>query len=327
MQQNNIAVVGMGATGTVLAAALLNRSPETVIVGRSPDAGKTFLAAGVHAAGQVNLKSPVKHYISEIRKLEGFDPDLIFIATKTFHLEAILKELESVYRSGTKIIATQNGLGAEDLIAAKFGKDAVFRMSLNYGVSLKGVGEAEIAFFNPPNHIGSLVPENAVLGKKIADLLTDGGLKTEFVDDIKYFVWKKMIMKCTMASICAVTNKTIRDALEFAPTRQIADACFQEALAVAGAMGYDFGPDYLEQALGYLAKVGLHRDSMCNDIDNKTPTEIDYLGAKIVEYGRQKGIATPFYTTMTNMVKGIEDNYLELGIRNAEVGTKANVES
>jgi 2-dehydropantoate 2-reductase len=117
-----------------------------------------------------------------------------------------------------------------------------------------------------------------------------------------------------MASICAVTDKTIKDALEIPPTREIADACFQEAIAVAKAMGYDFGPDYLEQALAYLAQVGVHRDSMCFDIDNKAPTEIDYLGAKIVAYARQNNIATPFYVAMTNMVKGIEDNYLEVGI-------------
>ena len=42
-------------------------------------------------------------------------------------------------------------------------------------------------------------------------------------------------------------------------------------------------------ALGYLANVGVHRDSMCFDIDNKAPTEIDFLGAKIVEYGRRRG--------------------------------------
>jgi len=75
-------------------------------------------------------------------------------------------------------------------------------------------------------------------------------------------------------------------------------------------MGYDLGADYLEQAMGYLEKVGVHRDSMCVDIAKKTPTEIDFLGAKIVEYARRKGIATPFYIAMTNLVKGIESNYL-----------------
>ena len=33
MQQNKIAIVGIGATGTVLAAALLSKYPDTVLVG------------------------------------------------------------------------------------------------------------------------------------------------------------------------------------------------------------------------------------------------------------------------------------------------------
>lgn len=311
MGQPKIAVVGLGATGTVLAAALLGKYPETVMVGRNPDAGDIFLSRGLRVSGVINYQAAVKNFIANIMALKNFDPDLIFLATKTFHLESLLTELEAVYRPGTKIISTQNGLGTEDLVADKFGKDSVYRMSLNYGASLKSIGEAETAFFNPPNHLGGLVPENSALGAEIAATLTDSGLETVFVDDIKHFVWKKMIMKCTMASICAVTDKTIKGALEFSPTREIADACFQEALAVAKAMGYDLGPDYLDQALGYLAKVGVHRDSMCNDIDNKAPTEIDFLGAKIVEYARQKNIATPHYVTMTNMVRAIEDNYLQ----------------
>ena len=123
-------------------------------------------------------------------------------------------------------------------------------MSLNFGVSLKGPREVEMAFFNRPNHLGALIPENREMGLKIADLFSAGGLDTEFVDDIKLYVWKKMIMKCTMASICAVTDKTIKEALTFPPTREIADACFQEALTVAKAKGYDLGEDYLVQALG-----------------------------------------------------------------------------
>jgi 2-dehydropantoate 2-reductase len=311
--------VGVGATGTVLAASLLGKYPETVLVGRNPGAGTRLTEQGLLVSGVINFELPVNNYISQIRELKKFNFDLIFITTKTFHLQQVLTELEDVYRPGLKIISTQNGLGTEDLIASKFGEDSVLRMSLNYGASLKGIGVAETAFFNPPNHLGGLVPENRGLGADIATMLTEGGLKTEFVDDIKFYVWKKMIMKCTMASICAVTDKTIKDALEFPPTREVADACFQEALAVAKAMGCDFGPDYLEQALGYLAKVGVHRDSMCFDIDNKAPTEIDFLGAKIVAYARENNIETPFYVTMTNMVKAIESNYLEVGIGNAEI--------
>ena len=305
-----IAIVGVGATGTVLAAAIISKYPETVLVGHNPAAGETLLSKGLRVSGAISYQSPVKNFVSQIKDLKHSNPDLILLATKTFHLEQILKEFEDVYRPGIKIISTQNGLGTEDLIADKFGADAAFRMSLNYGASLKAAGQAETAFFNRPNHLGSLTRGNRDFGIQIAMLLTDCGLETDFVDDIKHYVWKKMVMKCTMASICAVTNKTIREALEFGPTREIADACFKEALAVARALGYDIGEDYLAQAVNYLMKAGVHRDSMCLDIENKSPTEIDFLGGKVVEYAHQYNVATPFFVAMTNLVRAIEDNYM-----------------
>jgi 2-dehydropantoate 2-reductase len=309
MTGDRMAVVGIGATGTVLAAALLSRHPDTFLIGRSEDTGKIFEKQGIRVSGEISLKVAVRNYASKIGVLRDFRPSVIFLTTKTFHLETVLDSLQEVFEPGMKIVACQNGLGPEDLVADTFGRETALRMSLNYGASVKRTGEAAVAFFNRPNHLGSLSAQNKALGTQIARQLTDCGLDTEFVDDIKLSVWKKMIMKCTMASICAVTDKTIKEALEYAPTREIADACFKEALAVAGAMGYDLGENYLEQALGYLQKVGIHKDSMCNDLSNRTPTEIDFLGAKVVEYARAKGIPTPFYVTMTNLVKALESNY------------------
>ena len=311
MQDNRIAVIGIGATGTVLSAVLLRKYPDTFLIGSTPDLGEKLGLKGIHVTGEISFKATVKNYSSQIEALKDFRPSSIFLTTKTFHLENVLDNLQAVFEPGMKIIACQNGLGPEDLVADRFGQESALRMSLNYGASLKRAGEAEVTFFNRPNHIGAISEENQHLGVQLADQISGCGLETEFVDDIKLFVWKKMIMKCTMASICAVTDKTIKDALEYPPTREIADACFAEALAVARAMGYDLGENYLQQALDYLQKVGVHKDSMCNDILNRTPTEIDFLGAKIVEYARIKGISTPFYVTMTNLVKAIEDNYLD----------------
>jgi 2-dehydropantoate 2-reductase len=310
MDDLRMAVVGIGATGAVLAAALLSRNPDVMLVDPRPGMGESLRKNGIRISGQLNYKVPVRHFVERIGSTKATNPNVIFLSTKTFHLDKVLAELKEVFRPGTKIVSTHNGLGTEDLIAEKFGAESAFRMSLNFGVSMKGDGEVKTAFFNRPNHLGSLIPENHTMGLRIAEIFTEGGLDTAFVDDIKLHVWKKMIMKCTMASICAVTDKTIKGALDFPPTRQIADACFKEVLAVAKAKGYDLGEDYLKQALGYLEKVGVHKDSMCFDIANRTRTEIDFLGGKVVAYGREVGVPTPFYLAMTNLVKALEDNYL-----------------
>ena len=311
MQTYKMAIVGLGATGTVLAAALLRKDPKTILVGRSHDLGKALVKDGIRVSGEISHVVPVENYCGNIRDLGEYRPNLIFISTKTCDLARVLDELVTVFKPGTKIVSTHNGLGTEDLIAERFGADSALRMSLNLGVARIGPGRVKATFFNPPNHLGAVTPENQMVGEDIAGLFTDAGLETVYVEDIKLHVWKKMVMKCTMASICAVTDKTIRDALHFPPTRDIADACFKEIVTVAAARGYDLGENYINQAVAYLEEAGVHKDSMCADIENRKPTEIDFLGGKVVAYAREAGLSVPFYTTMTNLVKALESNYLE----------------
>jgi len=309
MKTYRIAMVGLGATGAVLAAALLRKDPRTILVGRSHGMGETLLEKGIRVSGEISFSVPVEKYCSSIQDLGKYSPNLIFISTKTCDLARVLDELATVYKPGTKVVSTHNGLGTEDLIAEWFGADSAFRMSLNFGVARIGPGQVKAAFFNPPNHLGALIPENHKVGEDIAGLFTDAGLETVYVEDIKLHVWKKMVMKCTMASICAVTDKTIKEALNFPPTREIADACFKEVVTVAAAKGYDLGDNDIKQAVAYLEEAGVHKDSMCADIENRKPTEIDFLGGKVVAYAREAGISVPFYTTMTNLVKALESNY------------------
>jgi len=288
---------------------LLSKQPDTVLVVPRQTLREKLLTAGLQVSGSLSYRTTVQHAVATIAHLKTMAPDVIFLCTKTFNLIDVLEEIANIFQPGMKIVSTHNGLGTEDVIADRFGAGAALRMTLNYGASVKGPGEVETAFFNRPNHLGALTADNREVGVQIADLLTSCGLDTQCVDDIKLSVWKKMVMKCTMAPICAVTNKTIKEALDFPPTREVAEVCFREALSVAQAMGYELGPAYLTQAMSYLEKVGIHKDSMCHDIAHRRPTEIDFLGGKVVEYARLTGVPTPFYVVMTNMVKAIEDNF------------------
>lgn len=307
---NRIAVVGVGAVGSVLAAALLRQRPDTVLVAQRGEVRSKLLRDGIKSSGVLAYEEPVRHAVASVGDLKGLGVDAVFLCTKTYSLPQVLEELAAVYTPGMKVVSTHNGLGTEDAIAKKLGADAALRMVLNYGAAVKGTAEVEVAFFNKPNPLGSVTPEGRAAAVELAEVLTAGGLDTQVVDDFRLYVWKKMVMKCTMASICAVTDRTIKGALEFPPTRQIAEMCFQEVLAVAKAMGYDLGEGYLTQILAYMETIGVHKDSMCHDIAARRPTEIDFLGAKVVQYGQEKGVPTPGYSVMTNLVRALEDSYL-----------------
>ena len=199
MKDPAVAIIGVGATGAVLAASLLARRPETMLVVRRPEQRDEIRKNGITITGELNCHVQVKNVFENVSQIKERNPDLIFICTKTFHLSSVLDSLKGVAGPQTMIVSTHNGLGAEDVIAGVFGADRAFRMSLNFGAALKGASAAHMTFFNRPNHLGALVPENREIGLRAAELFSNGGLDTEFVDDIKLYVWKKMIMKCTMA--------------------------------------------------------------------------------------------------------------------------------
>ena len=86
MDDPRIAVVGIGATGAVLAAALLARNPEAVLVARRAGLKDQLKKNGIIVSGELNYRVSVHNVVERITGLKGYNPNLIFIATKTFHL-------------------------------------------------------------------------------------------------------------------------------------------------------------------------------------------------------------------------------------------------
>ncbi len=81
MNTYRMAIVGLGATGTVLAAALLRKDPRTILVGRSHGMGKTLVKDGIRVSGEISYFVPVENYCGSIRDLGKYSPDLILIST------------------------------------------------------------------------------------------------------------------------------------------------------------------------------------------------------------------------------------------------------
>ncbi len=61
MEKLRIAVLGVGATGSVLAAALLSKYPDTVLIDRKPELGKALREKGINVSGAITCRnSPIR---------------------------------------------------------------------------------------------------------------------------------------------------------------------------------------------------------------------------------------------------------------------------
>lgn len=58
--------------------------------------------------------------------------------------------------------------------------------------------------------------------------------------------------------------------------------------------------------MDYIRNAGHHKPSMLQDIEAGRRTEVDYINGKIVEYGAQAGVPTPYNTMIRGLVKALE---------------------
>ena len=98
----------------------------------------------------------------------------------------------------------------------------------------------------------------------------------------------------------------MKEVMDSPPLREIVENLLLEGVKVAEGTGVKFSDNFFESGISYLSKGGYHKPSMLVDMEKGGKTEIDYLNAKIVEYGEKFDIPAPFNWTVTTMIKGLE---------------------
>jgi 2-dehydropantoate 2-reductase len=180
------------------------------------------------------------------------------------------------------------------------------RAVVNYGCGLVGPAHVRMGFHHPPHYIQELDPVSRPAAAAVSEALSKSGLKTERTDNIVSMVWRKSIMNAAMNPVCAVTGLTMSKAMGDPLVFELVDALTIESIMVARANEISLGWDYYPYAMNYLRGGGDHKPSMLMDILNRRRTEIDYINGKIIAYGQQAGVKTPYNHMIRGLVKAIE---------------------
>lgn len=314
MEKTTVGIVGLGPVGSILAAHLVKGGMDVVV----EDIDKNLLAKiwknGLRISGIKKLSVRVDKAVGSLAELAEFEPDIVFVATKACFLKNVLAELKPVHTPKMRVVSFQNGLDNECLIAESLGTETAYRVVINYAGNLVGPGDARMNWFQPPNYVGAFHKgqyKTDETTRHIADMMTNCGLTTEETSDVKRYVWEKTILNSALCSVCALTGETMKEAMEFKFSRNLAVKVLEEGLAVARADGYNFGEDALERFTNYLEKGGAHKPSMLVDVENERRIEVDFMSGAITGYGERYGVGTPVNDVLTKLLKGLESTYLK----------------
>jgi 2-dehydropantoate 2-reductase len=308
-----IAVIGAGPVGGILSAHLCLSGHQVTLVEVWEEHRACIRSNGLRITGNEELLAQPAHLVASIRDLDDVKPEFVFICTKACDLETVLGDLgEGLQQSNAIFISAQNGIDTEQIIVERLARERVLRAVISFGGFLTGPGVIRETFFNPPNYIGWLEERSSARCKEAAAMVTAAGLAMEATAEIQKYAWRKTLLNtCTMA-IAAVTGMNMQEMMNYPSSAQLVGYLLKEAITVAAAHGFDYGPDFFEVVMEFNERAGPHRPSMLVDLENGRRTENRFLIRRIADYAEKKGISAPMHRTMASLIDALELRNIEI---------------
>ena len=180
-----IAVLGAGAIGALVAGYLKLKGEDVSLVGK-PESVSAIRQHGLLISGvRGNIKVEVPSY-----EMLAVKPDLLILATKTQDVDKALRDNLSLLKD-TLILATQNGVQAENIIAGVLPREHIISSIIMFGSTYLEPGRVTHNFEGSWilgslfNRNDKIVPVSMVLDKAFPAVISEDILGMKY---LKIFV-------------------------------------------------------------------------------------------------------------------------------------------
>jgi 2-dehydropantoate 2-reductase len=138
--------------------------------------------------------------------------------------------------------------------------------------------------------------------KRLSEVLEKAGFEAPVLQDIRSEIWLKLWGNLCFNPISALTRTTLDVVATDPSTRALSYSMMEEAKEIAERFGASFRVD-INRRINGAAKVGAHRTSMLQDLENGRPLEIDALLTSVQEMGRLVDVRTPHIDAVLGLVQ------------------------
>jgi 2-dehydropantoate 2-reductase len=313
------AVVGAGAIGAYLGAALARGGSDVVLIAR----GAHLEAMRRHGVQVLSPRGDFEVHpeaTDDIGAVAG--ADCVVLGVKAYSLPELVPRIVACVSPETSVLPAQNGVPWWFFQ----GFDGPFTGSVVEAVDPGG----GIADAIPPERVVGCVPYPATeivepgvirhmegtrfaLGtpggdsdrvRPIAAAFVAGGLKAPVEREIREQLWLKLIGNVAFNPTTALTGATLGRLGEIPEMVELLRAVMEEVAAVGAALGIDL-PVSIERRLEAGLAVGDHRTSMLQDLEAGKPLELDCMTGAVIEIARKLDIPVPHTETVHACAKAL----------------------
>ncbi len=301
-----IAVLGAGALGCTIGAALTEAGCDVWIVGRSAERAASMNASGLLMREGEHERVVRVRIATDAGAIGAVD--VVVVVVKAFDTEAAIESTRCLFAQRTVALTLQNGLGSEDILARLLGTDRVLAGRTYVGGIMLGPARVLASVRGRHTYLGELDGSISDRAVAMATEFDRAGLATTVRADITTLMWDKLLVNVATGALSAITRLEYGRLYQVPEIEATAIAAVSEAMAVAQAIGVPLSTSRPEDAW-ITAAHGMPADfkaSMLTSLEGGSVTEIDFVNGAVVRLGERWGVATPVNRVLVACIKGLE---------------------
>ncbi len=318
----NIAVIGTGATGSVIGGLLTAGGHDVTMIDQWGAHVNAMKESGLHISIQEEEFTVPVHaiHLYEVCQLDTLF-DIIFIACKSYDTLWLTHLIAPYLQSDGFMVSAQNSLN-DEWIAPIVGhtRDIGCVLTMSSEVFEPGHLKRNTPMDRVTFTLGELSGRITPRLQELQQILSSAG-KTELTTNLWGLKWSKLVFNSTVAPVCALSGLGPAH-LADAPERvRVCLELGREALLVGQAQGYSMEPVFglsMEEAIASpeslvenIVKVSRFegrgaRSFFHQDVLKGRPTEVDFINGLVCRKGIESGVPTPANDAAVEFVKRLE---------------------
>ncbi len=286
-------IVGAGSTGGYFGGRLAQAGRDVTFLVR-PARAERLRAAGLEVISPHGGFTLQPQLVTAGELATPFDA--VLLTVKAFSLDAAMGDLAPVVGPATMILPVLNGMRHMDLLAARFGKDAVMGCACKVATMLDGQGR--IVQLSPLQELayGELDGVRSGRAGKLDAFIRGAGFDAKLSPAIAREMWEKWVLLATLGGINSLLRGSIGE-IEKAGGAGLALQLLAECAAVSTASGHPPSEAFLASAAAAMtAKGSPLTSSMYRDLQAGMPVEADQILGDLLVRANALGVSAPLLT-------------------------------
>lgn len=307
----NVALIGMGAIGSVYGKHLYEAYDNDFVVIAGGTRAQKIETMGVSVNGQVFYPKVVTP------EEKRWKADLVLVCVKNEQLDAAMNDIRNVMGTNTIILSLLSGVSAVTEIQKKY-PDNVTLSGIAMGIDVARENETVVN-----SSMGTLDITGGANSEflevqidAVKKCLEDAGITSEVLNNASLHMWKRWLFNVGVNQVASILGLKYGQIKETEYAVDLMAQVMKEAIGVTreidkmGALKIELGPEDIEDAIDQVdIYPTFSKPSMLQDFEAKRKTEVEAFSGIILNLSKKLELATPLNRTIYELVKAKEQMY------------------